>query len=271
MKFRNNDYFSELYISQNTIVSRSMIDDEFELIKKQAKKKEEQIYDESKRKKSALYKVNHLDKLEEWKLKMEKAYEYCSLPKSILLRNSIVDLNRQTHGTNVEVKDVDEQKSGLVMRKTKRDGEYIDTTDFKLLELEKYDLIEGIKKLETPLKRYKISLALNWEKLECDFYAEGLDIQKLQDDKRYLQVLLKAIEAQNMQSFREEENIHSYYIGKIECDDFTGNYVVLVNERIKQALQLKRKHISGKNSAEGRMPVEEFKNNPDRENGNIGR
>lgn len=271
MKFRNNDFFSDLYISQNTIVSKSMIDDEFELIKKQAEKKEEQIYDESRRKKSAIYKVNHLDRLEEWKSKIKKAYEYCSLPKSILLRNFIVDLNRHTHGINVEVKDVDEQKSSLVMRKTKRDGEYIDTADFKLLELEKYDLIEGINKLETPLKRYKILLALNWEKLECDFYAEGLDIQKLQDDKRYLQVLLKAIEAQNMQSFREGENIHSYYIGKIECGDFAGNYLVLVNERIKQALQLKRKHISGKDNEEERMSVEKFENNPDKQNGNIGR
>ena len=173
MKFRNNDYFSDLYIPQNAIVSKSMIDDKFEIIKEQAKKKEEQIYDESRRKKSAIYKVDHLDRLEEWISKIEKAYEYCSLPKSILLRNSIVDLNRQTHGINVEVKDVDEQKSSLVMRKTKRDGEYIDTSEFTLLELEKYDLIEGINKLETPLKRYKISLALNWEKLECDFYAEG--------------------------------------------------------------------------------------------------
>lgn len=271
MNIRKNDYFSKLFISNNVIVSKSVIDDKFELIKKQAEKKEGQIYDESKRKKSALYKVNHLDKLEEWKSKMKKAYEYCSLPKSILLRNSIVDLNRQTHGTNVEVKDIDGQKSSLVMRKTKRDGDYIDTTDFKLLELEKYDLIEGIKKLETPLKRYKISLVLNWENLECDFYAEGLDIQKLQDDKRYLQVLLKAIEAQNMQSFREEENIHSHYIGKIECDDFSGNYVVLVNESIKKALQLKRKNISGKINPEGRMPAEKFRNNLDRENGNIGR
>lgn len=271
MKFRNNDYFSDLYIPQNAIVSKSMIDDKFEIIKEQAKKKEEQIYDESRRKKSAIYKVDHLDRLEEWISKIEKAYEYCSLPKSILLRNSIVDLNRQTHGINVEVKDVDEQKSSLVMRKTKRDGEYIDTNEFSLLELEKYDLIEGINKLETPLKRYKISLALNWEKLECDFYAEGLDMQKLQDDKRYLQVLLKAIEAQNMQSFREEENIHSYYIGKIECDDLTGNYVVLVSERIKQALHLKRKNMSEKDNAKERMTVEEFENNLNKENRNIGR
>ena len=271
MKLRNNDYFSELYISQNTIVSKNMIDDEFELIKKQAEKKEEQIYDESKRKKSAIYKLNHLDRLEEWKSKIEKAYEYCSLPKSILLRNSIVNLDRQTHGTNIEVKEVDEQKSSLVMRKAKRDGEYINTTDFKLLELEKYDLIEGINKLETPLKRYKILLALNWEKLECDFYAEGLDIQKLQEDKRYLQVLLKVIEAQNMQSFRDGENIHSYYIGKIECDDLTGNYVVLVNEKIKEALELKRKHMTEKDTSKGRTSMKESRNNSDKENRNIGR
>ena len=247
MKLKNDDYFSKLYISPNSIVSKDIVDEKIKIIRQQAKKKEDQIYDETSRKKSAIYKYEHLDKLEEWESKMEKAYEYCSSPKNILLRNIIVDLNRQTQGINLEIKNLNEPQSSIVIRKTQRDGECIDSDDLRLLEIEKYDLIDGIKKLKNSLKRYKMKLSLNWERLECDFYAEGLDIRKIQEDKRYLQAILQAIETQNMQSFRDDEHIYSHYIGKVEFDETTENYVVLINEKIKQSIQLIKKQPNEKN------------------------
>ena len=50
-----------------------------------------------------------------------------------------------------------------------------------------------------------------------------------------------------MQSFRDDEHIYSHYIGKVEFDETTENYVVLINEKIKQSIQLIKKQPNEKN------------------------
>lgn len=267
MKLKKNDFFSQLYISPNTIVSKDIVDKKIELIKKQTDKKERQIYDETNRKKTALYKVEHLEKLEEWKLRIKKAYKYCSSQKNISLRNAIVNLNRQTQGIDIEEIDTNQAKSIIVMRKTKRDGDYAVTPDFKLLELEKYDLINGVRKLKDSLKHYKIILTLNWENSEWDFYSEGLDIHKLQEDKTYLQALLQSIETQNMQNFKDNQHTSNLYIGKFETDETTGNYKVVINEKIKEACKLNKKTLGVGHSTEKSIDI----NNQHLEDKNIGR
>lgn len=249
------DFFADLMIGPRERVTRELVDQKYNEFMENAKKREEKIYDETNRKKSAFYKSEKLDKLNEEINKKKKAYLYCSLPRNILLRNIIVDLNsneneEKNNTENREVNDeffdtikqVERQEPDIkgqpLLRKTIRDGEGLETPELSIIELKKFDLVDVIRKLPIQIKRYKIIIPSKEGNFDYDFYTEGIDIAELQMNKKYRQAVLKAIELNNM-------NGENSYIGRIEKDK-QGRYVVSKNKKIGQAVEFEERRINKK-------------------------
>ena len=249
------DFFADLMIGPRERVTRELVDQKYNEFMENAKNREEKIYDETNRKKSAFYKSEKLDKLNEEINKKKKAYLYCSLPRNILLRNIIVDLNsneneEKNNTENREVNDeffdtikqVERQEPDIkgqpLLRKTIRDGEGLETPELSIIELKKFDLVDVIRKLPIQIKRYKIIIPSKEGNFDYDFYTEGIDIAELQMNKKYRQAVLKAIELNNM-------NGENSYIGRIEKDK-QGRYVVSKNKKIGQAVEFEERRINKK-------------------------
>ena len=249
------DFFAELMIGPRERVSEKLVKQKYDKFMEDAKKREEKIYDETNRKKSAFYKSEKLDELKEDIEEKNKAYLYCSSPRNILLRNIIVDLNsneneEKNNDENREVNDeffdtikqVERQEPDIkgqpLLRKTIRDGEGLETPELSIIELKKFDLVDVIRKLPIQIKRYKIIIPSKEGNFDYDFYTEGIDIAELQMNKKYRQAVLKAIELNNM-------NGENSYIGRIEKDK-QGRYVVSKNKKIGQAVEFEERRINKK-------------------------
>lgn len=249
------DFFAELMIGPRERVSEKLVKQKYDKFMEDAKKREEKIYDETNRKKSAFYKSEKLDELKEDIEEKNKAYLYCSSPRNILLRNIIVDLNsneneEKNNDENREVNDeffdtikqVERQEPDIkgqpLLRKTIRDGEGLETPELSIIELKKFDLVDVIRKLLIQIKRYKIIIPSKEGNFDYDFYTEGIDIAELQMNKKYRQAVLKAIELNNM-------NGENSYIGRIEKDK-QGRYVVSKNKKIGQAVEFEERRINKK-------------------------
>ena len=243
------DFFADLMIGPRERVTRELVDQKYNEFMENAKKREEKIYDETNRKKSAFYKSEKLDKLNEEIDKKKKAYLYCSLPRNILLRNIIVDLNsnnnEEINGDEDRrfldtIKQVERQEIDIkgqpLLRKTIRDGEGLVTPELSIIELKKFDLVNVIRKLPIQIKRYKIIVPSQEGKFDYDFYTEGIDIAELQMNKKYRQAVLKAIELNNM-------NGKNSYIGRIDIDE-NGKYIVSKNRKIEQAVEFEQRRIN---------------------------
>ena len=150
------DFFAELMIGPRERVSEKLVKQKYDKFMEDAEKREEKIYDETNRKKSAFYKSEKLDELKEDIEEKNKAYLYCSSPRNILLRNIIVDLNsneneEKNNDENREVNDeffdtikqVERQEPDIkgqpLLRKTIRDGEGLETPELSIIELKKFD------------------------------------------------------------------------------------------------------------------------------------
>lgn len=241
MNFRKSDYFSELYISPNKRFNKEDVENKYELIKSEAKKTENNIYDETIRKRSAEQKMEQLNKLNEWREIKDKAYQYCSVSGNIVLRNAIINTGNLT--TIKEVKRNDDDINGCpVMKKTVRDIEGLETPDFDIVQTEKYDLVDGIKKLPIQVKRYRVAIQIGGESFEYDFYTEDLDIVKLHTNMQYRQAVLRAIEINNMQNFGNENDINNTYIGTIVLDE-NDNYCISKSEKIRQAVGVRQRNL----------------------------
>ncbi len=249
------DFFAELMIGPRERVSEKLVKQKYDKFMEDAEKREEKIYDETNRKKSAFYKSEKLDELKEDIEEKNKAYLYCSSPRNILLRNIIVDLNsneneEKNNDENREVNDeffdtikqVERQEPDIkgqpLLRKTIRDGEGLETPELSIIELKKFDLVDVIRKLLIQIKRYKIIIPSKEGNFDYDFYTEGIDIAELQMNKKYRQAVLKAIELNNM-------NGENSYIGRIEKDK-QGRYVVSKNKKIGQAVEFEERRINKK-------------------------
>lgn len=249
------DFFADLMIGPRERVTKELVDQKYNEFMENAKKREEKIYDETIRKKSAFYKSEKLDELKEDIEEKNKAYLYCSSPRNILLRNIIVDLNsneneEKNNTENREVNDeffdtikqVERQEPDIkgqpLLRKTIRDGEGLETPELSIIELKKFDLVDVIRKLPIQIKRYKIIIPSKEGNFDYDFYTEGIDIAELQMNKKYRQAVLKAIELNNM-------NGENSYIGRIEKDK-QGRYVVSKNKKIGQAVEFEERRINKK-------------------------
>ena len=249
------DFFAELMIGPRERVSEKLVKQKYDKFMEDAEKREEKIYDETDRKKSAFYISEKLDELKEDIEEKNKAYLYCSSPRNILLRNIIVDLNsneneEKNNTENREVNDeffdtikqVERQEPDIkgqpLLRKTIRDGEGLETPELSIIELKKFDLVDVIRKLPIQIKRYKIIIPSKEGNFDYDFYTEGIDIAELQMNKKYRQAVLKAIELNNM-------NGENSYIGRIEKDK-QGRYVVSRNKKIGQAVEFEERRINKK-------------------------
>ena len=249
------DFFADLMIGPRERVSEKLVKQKYDKFMEDAEKREEKIYDETDRKKSAFYISEKLDELKEDIEEKNKAYLYCSSPRNILLRNIIVDLNsneneEKNNTENREVNDeffdtikqVERQEPDIkgqpLLRKTIRDGEGLETPELSIIELKKFDLVDVIRKLPIQIKRYKIIIPSKEGNFDYDFYTEGIDIAELQMNKKYRQAVLKAIELNNM-------NGENSYIGRIEKDK-QGRYVVSRNKKIGQAVEFEERRINKK-------------------------
>ncbi len=252
MNFKRDDYFSELYISLNKRFGKEDVQNKYQLIKLEAEKTENNIYDETIRKKSPEQKMEQLNKLNKWKEVKEKAYRYCSVSGNIALRNAII--NTGNIAVLKETKRDDSNINGCpIMKKTLRDVEGLETPDFDIVQTEKYDLIDGIKKLPIQIKRYKIAIQIGRDSFDYDFYTEDLDIVSLHINTQYRQAVLRAIEMNNMQNFEDENDINNTYIGTIVLDE-NGNYCISKSEKIRQAVGIRQKNLfrKPKNSIDNR-------------------
>ena len=249
------DFFADLMIGPREKVSEKLVKEKYDKFMEDAEKREEKIYDETDRKKSAFYKSEKLDELQEDIEEKKKAYLYCSSPRNILLRNIIVDLNsNESEGKNNNenrevndeffdtIKQVERQdlqiKGQPLLRKTIRDGEGLETPELSIIELKKFDLVDVIKKLPIQIKRYKIIIPSKEGNFDYDFYTEGIDIAELQMNKKYRQAVLKAIELNNM-------NGENSYIGRIEKDK-QGRYIISKSPKIEQAVEFEERRINKK-------------------------
>lgn len=237
MDFINRDYFMDLFISPRESVSKEKVESKYKLILEDMEERKENIYDETLKKKTASEKLVELNKLDEWMKNKKRAYQYCSVDKNILLRNLIVNLNEGNDISYIrEIKRNDpEIRTQPIMRKTVRDKEGLETSDLRIIELEKYDLIDGIKKAQLSLKRYKMIIPDLYEDFDYDFYTEDLDIVQLQTNTKYRQAVLRAIELNNMYG-------DTNYIGRVELDD-NGKYIISKNGKIERAVELKQKAV----------------------------
>lgn len=249
------DFFADLMIGPRERVSEKLVKQKYDKFMEDAEKREEKIYDETDRKKSAFYISEKLDELKEDIEEKNKAYLYCSSPRNILLRNIIVDLNSNENEekNNTENREVNDEFFDTIkqverqdiettgqplLRKTIRDGEGLETPELSIIELKKFDLVDVIRKLPIQIKRYKIIIPSKEGNFDYDFYTEGIDIAELQMNKKYRQAVLKAIELNNM-------NGENSYIGRIEKDK-QGRYVVSRNKKIGQAVEFEERRINKK-------------------------
>ena len=227
------DSFEELFILADSKVNIDLVNENYRLIQEGIEKKKNDIYG---RKTSILQRVEALNKLGEKEQRKARAYEYCSRPENILLRNIIISLESDEKVSKLkEIKTKDSKIKGtLLLRPTVKDGEGLETPDLSIVELQKFDLIEGIRKLNTSLKKYRIVIPTQDGNFEYEFCTESLDIAELQTNTRYRQAVLRAIEKNNMQNSQEDERGRNIYIGKVKMNN-DGEYVLLKNINIQQA------------------------------------
>ena len=81
MNFKRDDYFSELYISLNKRFGKEDVENKYELIESEAKKTENNIYDETIRKKSPEQKMEQLNKLNKCIEEIEKLVNQNKVPE----------------------------------------------------------------------------------------------------------------------------------------------------------------------------------------------
>lgn len=227
------DYFEELFISADSKVTIDLVEEKYKLMKEGIAKRKSNIYN---RNIQMLEKVEDLNNLEKKEQRKVFAYKYCSKPQNILLRNIIISL--ESDGQISKLKEVKTRdiriKGTLLLRPTTKDGDGLETPDLSIIELQKFDLIEGIRKLNTNLKKYRIVIPTAEGNFEYEFCTESLDIAELQTNPRYRQAVLRAIEKNNMQNSQRNEKNKNIYIGKIQMNE-NGEYILKKNANIDEA------------------------------------
>lgn len=234
------DLFTELMIGSRQRITKELVEEKYNELKKEFDKIEENIYDETTRKKAAIQKLREINKLEEWIERKKVAYLYCSSPENILLRNIIIDLDANSNVKPFEklpiLRQIQEEdlevKGNPILRKTTKTSETLDTRDISIIETERFDLIDVIEKLPVQVKKYKIIVPSLRGKFEYVFYSEGINTNKLASSIEYREAVLKAIELNKMQG-------KNNYIGKIEEDE-KGEYVEIKNRKIEGAVEFEQ-------------------------------
>lgn len=214
------DFFAKLMIGPRERVTKELVEEKYKAIRESLARKE--------------------GRKEEIR-QIERAYIYCSKERNILLRNILIDLDSKTEKKDINQMKIVERKDYEIkghplLRKTTRDGEGLDTPDLSIIEIEKFDLLEVIKKLPIQIKRYKIIIPSREGKFDYDFYTEEIDIAELQTNKEYRKAVLKAIEQNNM-------NGENNYIGRIEKGE-NGRYIISKSPKIKRAVEFEQRRIN---------------------------